>query len=385
MIAAEVADYRSLARKRVPRFLFDYVDGGAFSEATLARNRSGLDDICLRQRVMRDVSELSLATTLFDTPMTAPIVLGPVGVAGLLARRGEVQAARAARGAGIPFTLSTVGICTVDEVVKGVATPPWFQLYMTRDRRFADDLLSRAADAGCNVLMLTVDLALPGIRYRDVRSGLAGTSASRALRRNLQAMARPGWSWDVGLRGRPLTIGHLEPVLGSGTTIAAFWSWISANFDPSVHWDDIARIRDKWRGKLIVKGILDAHDAGRALAYGADGVVVSNHGGRQLDGTNSTARILPAVIEAIDKRIPVLVDGGVRTGTDVLRMLALGADAVVLGRAWAYGLAARGERGVSEVLDLIIRELRVAMALTGCASVAEAGAHLLGEAERLPS
>jgi L-lactate dehydrogenase (cytochrome) len=369
MKAAAVLDYRELARRRLPRFLFEYVDGGSYAEVTLRRNVADLEAVALRQRVLCDVSTLDLTTEFFGSQVAMPIALAPIGIAGLNARRGEVQAARAAEQAGVPFCLSTVSACSLAEVVRGVTRPLWFQLYMIRDRAFMRDLLAQAA-AHCSALVLTVDMAVPGSRYRDVRSGLADAPGFLGtLRRVGQALRRPGWAWDVGVRGRPHTLGNLDSVMGGDSALADFFAWTRKNFDPSVTWKDIEWVRQHWKGPLIIKGILDVSDAHVAADVGADGIVVSNHGGRQLDGTASTARALPPIAAAVGDRLTVLADGGVRSGLDVVRMLALGAKGVLLGRAWVYALAGRGEAGVAHVLALIEAEMRVAMSLTGCTRV----------------
>jgi L-lactate dehydrogenase (cytochrome) len=369
MKAAAVLDYRELARRRLPRFLFEYVDGGSYAEVTLRRNVADLEAVALRQRVLCDVSTLDLTTEFFGSQVAMPIALAPIGIAGLNARRGEVQAARAAEQAGVPFCLSTVSACSLAEVVRGVTRPLWFQLYMIRDRAFMRDLLAQAA-AHCSALVLTVDMPVPGSRYRDVRSGLADAPGFLGtLRRVGQALRRPSWAWDVGVRGRPHTLGNLDSVMGGDSALADFFAWTRKNFDPSVTWKDIDWVRQHWKGPLIIKGILDVSDAHVAADVGADGIVVSNHGGRQLDGTPSTARALPPIAAAVGDRLTVLADGGVRSGLDVVRMLALGAKGVLLGRAWVYALAGRGEAGVAHVLALIEAEMRVAMSLTGCTRV----------------
>ena len=370
MKAASVLDYRELARRRLPRFLFDYIDGGSYAEVTLRGNVAELEKIALRQRVLRDVSALDLTATLFGQTLAMPVVLAPIGLAGLAARRGEVQAARAAEAAGIPFCLSTVSACPLAEVRRGLTRPFWFQLYMIRDRGFMADLLGKARDAGCSALMFTVDMPVPGSRYRDVRSGLAGAPGSLGdLRRFFQAVARPGWAWDVGLLGRPHVLGNVAPVLKGNTGLEDFFAWMRANFDPSVTWKDLEWVRANWDGPLILKGVLDADDAKSVADLGADGLVVSNHGGRQLDGDLPTALALPPIADAVGDRLTVLADGGVRSGLDVVRMLALGAKGVLLGRAWAYALGGGGQAGVAHMLRLIEAEMRVAMALTGFTSV----------------
>ncbi|CAN7471102.1 L-lactate dehydrogenase [Phenylobacterium sp. LjRoot164] len=383
MKAASVSDYRELARRRLPRFLFEYIDGGAYDEVTLGANLDDLRGLALRQRVLRDVSTIDTSTTLFGRRQRLPVALGPIGLAGMNARRGEVQAARAAEAAGVPFTLSTVSACSLDEVAAGVSEPFWFQLYMIRDRGFMQAMLEKAAWLGCSALVFTVDMPVPGTRYRDYRSGLAGASGlASAARRALQGACRPGWAWDVGLLGGPHQLGNVAPVLGRDTGLEDFFRWMRDNFDPTITWRDLEAVREAWKGPLILKGVLDADDARNAAALGADGVIVSNHGGRQLDGALSTARALPEIAQAVGDRLTVLADGGVRTGLDVVRLMALGAQGVLLGRVWAYALAGAGGKGVSHVLQLIEAEMRVAMALTGVTRVEEICAEILADAPR---
>lgn len=368
--AASTLDYRALARARLPHFLFEYIDGGSYAEVTLQRNVTDLAQVALRQRVMTDVSAIDLSAELFGQRLSMPVALAPVGLAGMNARRGEVQAARAAQAAGVPFCLSTVSVCPLAEVA-AAAAPFWFQLYMIRDRAFMIDLIDQAKAAGCSALVFTVDMPVPGSRYRDLRSGLAGAAGlAGSLRRAWQAARRPGWAWDVGLQGRPHHLGNVAPVLGSNSGLEDFLGWMRNNFDPTVTWRDLEFVRSRWDGPLIVKGILDPDDARLAADHGADGIIVSNHGGRQLDGVLSSAKALPPIADAVGGRVTVLADSGVRSGLDVVRMLALGADGVLLGRAWAYALAAAGEQGVTHMLGLIEAEMRVAMALTGCTSIA---------------
>ena len=374
--AASVSDYRALAKARLPHFLFEYLDGGSYDEVTLRRNVEDLGNVALRQRVLRDVSAIDLSTELFGKSWAMPVGLAPVGLSGLYARRGEVQAAKAAAAAGVPFSLSTLSACSIQEVAK--AAPLWFQLYIVKDRGFVSDMIARAKEAGCGALLLTVDLAVPGTRYRDYRSGLSGSLRGKASRLG-QVLARPGWAWDVALHGRPLTMGNLEPLLGSGAALGDLMGWVAQNFDSSVTWKDVEWVRGQWQGPLIIKGLLDPDDAREAADSGADGVVVSNHGGRQLDGALSTARALPRIAEAASGRTKILVDGGVRSGLDVVRMLALGADFVLIGRAWAYALAGCGGEGVAHILKLIDAEMRVAMALTGCRSIADIDKHVLDQ------
>lgn len=378
MKIASVQDYRELARRRLPHFLFEYIDGGSYEEVTLRRNLNDLREVVLRQRVLRDVSAGDLRSNLFGQRLAMPIVLGPIGLAGLNARRGEVQAARAAARAGVPFTLSTVSACPLEEVAEASAKPFWFQLYMIRDRGFMRDLLAKAQESNCSALVFTVDMPVPGTRYRDYRSGLAGAPGlAGAVRRFLQAAARPGWAWDVGILGRPHQLGNVAPVLGKSSGLEDFFAWMRDNFDSTVTWRDLEFIRKEWRGPLIIKGILDPEDAREAAALGADGLIVSNHGGRQLDGVLSSARALPPIVDVVGETLTILADGGIRSGLDVVRMLALGAKGVLLGRAWAYALAGAGERGVEHMLKLIESEMRVAMALTGVTTVSQINREIL--------
>lgn len=372
MIAASIPDFRELARRRLPHFLFEYIDGGSYSETTLKRNVEDLRDIALRQRVLRDVSGLDLSTELFGQTLKLPVALAPIGLAGMNARRGECQAVRAAETAGIPFTLSTVSACSLSEVSKAASKPFWFQLYMTRDRGFMRELLQEAVELNCSTLVFTVDMPVPGSRYRDYHSGLAGASGMKgALRRTLQGAMKPAWAWDVGVMGRPHGLGNVIRKLQGKTGIEDFFAWMRENFDSSISWKDLDFIRSEWKGPLVIKGLLDAVDAVEAANLGADGIVVSNHGGRQLDGVPSTARALPAIAEAVGDRLTVLADGGVRSGLDVVRLLALGAKGVLLGRAWVFALAAQGQQGVEHMLRLIEAEMRVAMTLTGVKNISE--------------
>jgi L-lactate dehydrogenase (cytochrome) len=377
MIAASIPDYRELARRRLPKFLFEYIDGGSYAEVTLRRNIADLEQIALRQRVLRDVSGLDLSTELFGQKLALPVALAPIGLAGMNARRGECQAVRAAEQAGVPFTLSTVSACSLSEVAAAASRPFWFQLYMTRDRGFVRELLQEAVELKCSALVFTVDMPVPGSRYRDVHSGLAGAPGMMgAVRRTLQGAMKPDWAWDVGVRGRPHALGNIVRALktqsGQGKTgIEDFFAWMRNNFDSSIAWRDLDFIRSEWKGPLIIKGLLDPEDAKEAADLGADGIVVSNHGGRQLDGVLSSAVALPPIVDAVGDRLTVLADGGVRSGLDVVRMLALGAKGVLLGRAWAFALAARGQAGVDHMLKLIEAEMRVAMTLTGVGSIGE--------------
>lgn len=368
MIASSTEDFRMGAKARLPRFLFDYIDGAAGDETTLRRNVNDLGRVAIRQRVLKDVSQVDTKTTLFGNRQESPLVLAPVGLTGMYARRGEVQAARAAATHGIPFCLSTVSVCPLEEVAPASPSPIWFQLYVIRDRGFMRDLIARAKAQGAAAMVFTVDMPVPGSRRRDAHSGMSGPNA--ALRRYVQSALHPRWAWDVGIRGRPHTLGNVAPVLGKDSGLEDFMGWLGRNFDPSIGWRDLEWIREAWDGPFIIKGILDPDDARDAVRLGADGVVVSNHGGRQLDGALSTIRALPDVADAVGDRLTVLADSGVRSGFDVLKMLASGAKGVMIGRAWVYALAAGGQRGVEQLLDLMNAELRTAMALSGTNDVA---------------
>jgi L-lactate dehydrogenase (cytochrome) len=368
---ATVLDYRELARRRLPRQLFDYIDGGAFGERTMRANVEDLERLLLRQVVMRDVSERDQSVDVLGQRLAMPVVLAPVGLCGMFARRAEVQAARAAEAAGVPFTESTVSICSIEEVAGAVSTPPWFQLYVMRDRAYTEELMARAAAVGSPVLVLTVDLAVVGARHRDTRNAVLGDAPPWAQAiRGLDLVSHPRWIRDVPVNGKPLTFGNLERAVPEARTPDAFREWVDAQFDPSVTWEDVAWARQHWSGRLIVKGVLDPEDARRAVDAGVDGIVVSNHGGRQLDAVPSTARALPAIAEAVGDRVEVLADGGVRNGLDVVKLVALGARAVLVGRAWAWAVAARGETGVRHMLEGLRADIDVALALTGNTSFA---------------
>lgn len=367
MIISSASDYRAAARRKLPRFLFDYIDGGAYAEHTLAANTADLASVSLRQRILKNVGQLSLETELFGQKLAMPVVLSPVGLTGMYARRGEVQAAQAAASKGVPYCLSTVSVCPIEEVASQSSAPIWFQLYVLKDRGFMRNALERAQAAGVKNLVFTVDMPTPGARYRDAHSGMSGPYA--APRRMLQAMTKPAWAFDVGLMGRPHDLGNISSYLGKAVTLEDYIGWLANNFDPSISWSDLEWIRDFWKGPMIIKGILDPQDARDAVSFGADGIVVSNHGGRQLDGVPSTAHALPAIAQAVGSDLTVLADSGVRSGLDVVRMLALGARAVLLGRSSVYALAADGRHGVENLLDIFAREMRVAMTLTGVTAI----------------
>lgn len=384
MLPVTAADFREHARSRLPRFLFDYLDGGASDECTLRANQAAWSDVSLRQRVLVDVDRVDTRTTLGGQSCAMPVVLAPVGLAGMMAQRGEVQAVRAANAAGIPFTLSTVGICPLVEVAVAASAPFWFQLYMVRDRDCIRDLLRQAWQVGCRTLVFTVDLPIPGMRHRDTRNGLGASGLRATSLRMQQVLMRPNWLWNVALRGGPLTFGNLSNVVPGARNLDAFKAWVDAQFDPSVTWTDIAWLRQHWQGKLILKGILDADDARQALHVGADGIVVSNHGGRQLDGVSPTAAKLPTIVAAVGGQIEVLVDGGIRSGVDVFRALALGANGVMIGRPWAWALAAAGEAGITRLLHSWQQELRLAMMLTGVTGIAGIGRAQIDRVSEFP-
>ena len=383
-IPVTAGDFREHARSRLPRFLFDYLDGGASDECSLRANPAAWSDVALRQRVLVDVDRVDTRTTLGGQSCAMPVVLAPVGLAGMMAQRGEVQAVRAANAAGIPFTLSTVGICPLVEVAAAASAPFWFQLYMIRDRDCIRDLLGQAWQAGCRALVLTVDLPIPGMRHRDTRNGLGASGLRATSLRMHQVLLRPNWLWNVALRGGPLTFGNLSNVVPGARNLDAFKAWVDAQFDPGVTWADIAWLRQHWQGKLILKGILDADDARQALHVGADGIVVSNHGGRQLDGVAATAAKLPAIVAAVGGQMEVLVDGGIRSGVDVFRALALGANGVMIGRPWAWALAAAGEAGITRLLHSWQQELRLAMMLTGVTGIAGIGRAQIDRMSKFP-
>lgn len=369
MIISASTDYRAAAKAKLPPFLFHYIDGGSYDERTLKRNTDDLGDVALRQRVLRDMSDLSLETEIFGEKLAMPIALAPVGLTGMYARRGEVQAAKAAEKKGIPFTMSTVSVCPIEEVAPAIERPMWFQLYVLKDRGFMKNVLERAKAAGVTTLVFTVDMPVPGARYRDMHSGMSGPNA--AMRRVFQAMRHPSWALDVGMLGKPHDLGNISTYRGEPTKLEDYIGWLGANFDPSISWKDLEWIRDFWDGPMVIKGILDEEDAKDAVRFGADGIVVSNHGGRQLDGVLSTAKALPSIADAVKGDLKIFVDSGIRTGLDVVRMLALGADCTLLGRSFVYALAAQGGAGVENLLDLYDKEMRVAMTLTGAKTISD--------------
>lgn len=377
MRAASVSDLRELARRRLPNIFFEYIDGGSYAEVTLRRNVEDMEAIALRQRVMRDMTRLDTSVETLGQHFKIPVGLSPVGMAGMYAHRGEVQASRAATAAGVPFCLSTVGVCSIEEVAAS-GTPPWFQLYMLKDRGYMRELVARAKAAACPVLVFTVDLPLPGARYRDVRSGFTGASPLRSTLTQLRdGVTHPAWTWDLFVHGRPHTLGSVAGAVTESRRVTDFLSWISRNFDRSVTWKDIDWVREIWDGPIVVKGVLDPEDARDAVKAGAQGLIVSNHGGRQLDGVLSSVSALPRIVDAVGGDLEVYLDGGIRSGLDVLKAMALGAKACFVGRPWAWALGAGGEKQVARMLELLSAELVVAMVLTGCKSIRDAGPDLL--------
>jgi L-lactate dehydrogenase (cytochrome) len=381
-IPATTEDFQKLARRRLPRFLYDYYAGGSGRERTMAANARDWDDVKLRQRVLVDVDAIDTAATLAGEQYSMPLALAPIGLGGMAARRGEVQALQSSEAAGVPFTLSTVGICGLDELSEAAERPFWFQLYMIRDRTVVEKVIDCAWAAGCRTLMFTVDLPMPGPRHRDTRNGMAVPGMRAKLLKIAQVTARPGWLWNVPLRGGPMCLGTMNPHVPAASDPDSFRQWIDTQFDPTVTWADIEWLRDKWKGRLILKGILDSEDAEQAVALGCDGIVVSNHGGRQLDGVASTTTRLPDIVRIVAGRVEVLVDGGIRGGIDVYRALALGASGVLIGRAWIWALAGGGRAGLDRTLAGIRQELRLAMALTGVTRISDIGPDCLDRSEK---
>jgi L-lactate dehydrogenase (cytochrome) len=375
--ATSIADLRIEARRRIPRVIFDYADGGAYGELTLAANRRDLDAIRLRQRVMIDASKRASATTIVGQASALPLAIAPTGLTGLFHANGEICGARAAAKAGIPFCLSTMSICSIEDVRGAVEQPFWFQLYVMRDRGFTRSLIDRAAAADCSALVVTLDLQVHGQRHRDIKNGLS-IPPRLTLKNALDIATKPAWASGV-LFGKRRTFGNLQDRPGGATGLSTLSQWIAGQFDAAMTWKDIDEIRQIWPGKLILKGVLDVEDAKIAAATGADAIVVSNHGGRQLDSASSSISVLGEIAEAVGDKTEVLFDGGVQSGQDVLKAVALGARACLIGKAFLYALAARGEAGVSEALEIIRNELSVSMALTGVSDVAQVDRRVLRE------
>jgi L-lactate dehydrogenase (cytochrome) len=365
-VVTSVGDFRELARRKVPRAIFDYADRGSYEEITIRRNRADLDALTLRQRVMVDASKQTLATTLAGQASALPLAIAPTGLTGLFRGNGEIYGARAAAAAGIPFCLGTLSILSIEQVRESTEVPFWFQLYLMRDRSFNANLIARAKEAQCPVLVLTLDLQVMGVRRRDAKNGLS-VPPRLTLRNALDIATKPGWALGV-LTAKSRAFGNLKPLAGSAD-LKSLSAWVANQFDPSITWKDVAWVRERWPGKLVLKGVLDADDARHAVDQGADAVVVSNHGGRQLDGACSTIAALPEVVRAVQGRCEVLLDGGVISGQDVLKALALGARGCLIGKAYLYALAAQGQAGVAKAIEIIGNELKVSLALTGAIDV----------------
>ncbi len=378
-----IEDLRQTAARKVPKAFFDYCEAGSYSQSTLHANREDMERVMLRQRVLVDMSGRDVSTTILGEKAALPLVLAPIGSCGMQRGDGEILAARAANDAGIPFTLSTMSICSIEDVAEATGKPFWFQLYVMRDREFIRDLIGRARTAGCSALVLTVDLQVLGQRHCDVKNGLSVPPEVR-LGNFFDMATKPGWVRSI-LKGKRRTFGNLAGHLKGIEGIRALGQWTASQFDQALSWKDVEWIKSLWPGKLVIKGILDVEDARLAAKSGADAIVVSNHGGRQLDGAPSSIAMLPRVADAVGSDIEVLFDGGVRTGMDVMRALALGAKACLIGRAYIYGLGAYGEMGVAKSVDIIKRELDTTMALCGVTRISDIDQRVLAAAPQWPS
>ena len=371
----EIKDLQNLARARVPRMFYEYADSGSWSESTYRENESDFSNIKLRQRVAVDITDRSVETEMIGQPVSMPVALAPVGLTGMQYADGEIKAAIAAEKFGVPFTLSTMSICSIEDVAKHTSKPFWFQLYVMRDRDFIGRLIDRAKDAGCNALMLTLDLQILGQRHNDIRNGLSAPPKF-TLGAMLQVLSRPRWCLNM-LTTRRHTFGNIVGHAKGVGDLSSLSSWTAEQFDPKLAWSDIDWIRERWGGKLILKGILDPEDAKMAAKTGADAIIVSNHGGRQLDGAQSSISALPAIVDAVGKDTEVHFDGGIRCGQDVLKAICLGAKSTYIGRPYVYGLGAHGEAGVSQTLDILYKELDTTMALCGERQLSNLGQHNL--------
>ena len=370
-----IEDLRQLHKRRVPKAFFDYADRGSYSEATLRANHDDLQQIKFRQRILVDVSKRDLSTTILGAPASLPLILAPVGLLGMQHGDGEIHACRAAQAAGIPFTQSTMSICSIEDIAAAVDKPFWFQLYVMKDRGFIKSLIERAVAAKCSALVLTVDLQVMGQRHADIKNGMT-VPPEWSLSKLIDFATKPSWVSGV-LRGKRRTFGNLVGHLKGTDDITALSSWISSQFDTTLSWKDVDWIRSIWPGKLVLKGILDVEDAEIAAKSGAQAIVVSNHGGRQLDGAPSSIEVLPEIVDSVGSRIEIMFDGGIRSGQDVMRALALGAKSCMIGRAFAYGLGAAGEAGVAKAIDILRNELSTTMGLCGVNTIAEIGEHVL--------
>ena len=362
-VITTIEDLRVLAKRRVPKMFFDYMASGSWTETTLRQNMEDFGKIAFRQRVAVDLSNRTVQTRMLGETVTMPVALAPTGLAGMQHANGEILAAKAAMNFGVPFTLSTMSICSIEDLADNVQSPFWFQLYVMRDRDFSHKLVSRAQNAGCSALIVTLDLQVMGQRHQDIKNGLT-TPPRLTLRNIVDMMKRPAWSWGM-LNTKRRQFGNIVGHVDGVSDLSSLAAWTAEQFDPSLSWEDIDRIRDLWQGKLVLKGIMDPEDAAKGVEIGADAIIVSNHGGRQLDGSNSTISALPSIVEAVGKDTEVWLDGGIRTGQDVLKAIALGADATLIGRSYLYGLGALGERGVTQALEILHKELDMTMALCG--------------------
>ncbi len=370
-----IADLRETYHRKVPRMFVDYCESGSYAEQTLRANRADLERIALRQRILQNVSSRSTATTILGEPAALPLALAPVGLTGMQHGDGEILACRAAQAAGIPYTLSTMSICSIEDVAGAVGKPFWFQLYVMKDRGYIRALIERAAAAKCSALVLTVDLQVIGQRHRDIKNGMSVPPEVK-LSNLIDIATKPGWALGV-LNGKRKTFGNIAGHYPGMSNVTVLSKWIAEQFDPTLSWNDVEWIKSLWPGKLILKGILDVEDAKIAAKTGAAAIVVSNHGGRQLDGAPSSISVLPPIAEAVGSDLEVMFDGGVRSGQDILRALALGAHSCLCGRAYIYGLGAAGEAGVAAAIDIMRKELDVSMALTGVTRVADVGRHVI--------
>jgi L-lactate dehydrogenase (cytochrome) len=384
-VAACIDDLRRIAKRRVPRAFFDYADSGSYSEQTLRANRTDLEAIILKQRVLVDVSARDLTTTVLGKKLGAPMIHAPIGLLGMQHGDGEILAARAANEAGIPFTLSTMSIGSIEHVAEGTGKPFWFQLYVIKDRGFSKQLMDRAIAAKVDTLVLTVDLQVLGQRHRDVHNGLTVPPQFK-IKNVIDIATKPAWAWSV-LKGKSKTFGNIAGHVPGMESVNSLSGWTTQQFDPALNWKDVEWIKKYWPGKLVIKGILDTDDARMAVKLGADAIVVSNHGGRQLDGTSSSIAMLPRVVDTVGNDVEILFDGGIRTGADIVRALALGARACMVGRAFVWGLGAGGQEGVSKAIDILKKELSVTMALTGVGRISEIDGRVIegGEARKKPT